>query len=178
MSKIMIIGATTRPGRMGKPVVAWVENNVKQHAPELDVDVVDLEELGLPFLDEAEVPMQGKYQHDHTKQWSERVSSADGFIFVTPEYNAGYPAPLKNAIDFLYAEWGEKPVAFVGYGAGPAANSIKQLREVTERIKMKNVMTEVTIPQVWEALTENGSIVEEKVQGSIQELIADLTKEL
>ncbi|MFT4532448.1 MAG: NAD(P)H-dependent FMN reductase [Candidatus Saccharimonadales bacterium] len=179
MSKnIMIIGASTRPERMGTAVVAWVEENLKTESPDSEIQVVDLEKLGLPFLDEPQPPMQGNYTQDHTKAWAAQVAAADGFIIVTPEYNAGYPAPLKNAIDFLYAEWSEKPVAFVGYGAGPATNSIKQLKEVTERLKMQNVEASVAIPQIWEALDDKGAIKSESVQGSIVDLIKELNTKL
>jgi NAD(P)H-dependent FMN reductase len=173
-NKIMIIGASTRPGRSGTAVVEWVVESVKKFSPDSIIQVIDLQELGLPFLDEPKPPMQGNYEQEHTKAWSSQVGESDGFIIVTPEYNAGYPAPLKNAIDFLYAEWGAKPVAFVGYGAGPATNSIKQLKEVTERLNMNNVDTPVAIPQIWDAFDEAGNLKPDSVQGSIETLVKDL----
>ena len=178
MSKIMIIGATNRPSRMSAPVTAWIKRNIETFSPDTAIDIVDLGELNLPFLDEPQPPMQGNYVHEHTKVWSERVASADGFIIATPEYNAGYPAPLKNAIDFLYAEWNEKPVAFVGYGSSPAVNSIRQLKEVTTRIKMKNINVDVSIPEIWNAVDEDGVIKPEAVHGSIGELISELQSDL
>ncbi len=98
--KVMIIGGSTRPGRMGKPLIKWLESSLADSNTDLEFTVVDLEELDLPFLDEPNPPMQGNYQKPHTLAWAKQVGDADGFIIVTPEYNAGYPAPLKNAMGF------------------------------------------------------------------------------
>ncbi len=176
--KIMIIGASTRPKRMGTMVVSWLNKKALEYAKDLEFVVVDLEKLALPFLDEPNPPMQGDYQKEHTKAWAKQVAAADGFIIVTPEYNAGYPAPIKNALDFLYAEWGGKPVAFVGYGAGPATNAIKQLREVTDKLGMKGVEATIAIPQIWQAIDENGQIKDEAIQGSLADLIQELESKL
>ena len=119
-----------------------------------------------------------QYKNDHTLAWAKMVAAADGFVIVTPEYNAGYPAPLKNAIDYLHKEWKAKPVAFVGYGAGPATNAIKQLKEVTERLGMINIETTVTIPNIFEALDENGEPKDGFVNGTLESIDAALAARL
>src|SRR4051794_26105485 len=104
----IIIGAT-RPNRAGKPVADWFADRAREHGA-FDVEVTDLAELALPFFDEPRHPRMREYEHDHTREWSSTIDAADAFVFVTPEYNHGPPATLKNAIDFLHHEWRHKPV--------------------------------------------------------------------
>ena len=91
-----------------------------------------------------------------------RDRTADGFIIVTPEYNHGYSAVLKNAIDYVYDGWNKKPVAFVSYG-GPAGGSraIEQLRQVAIELQMHPVREQVTIPYIWSALSDSGELIDE-----------------
>jgi NAD(P)H-dependent FMN reductase len=96
----------------------------------LKVDLVDLQEIDLPFLDEPIMPAQGRYEHEHTVRWSELIRSYDGFVFVLPQYDWGYPAVLKNALDFLAHEWANKPAGLVSNGSrggGLAATQLKQV---------------------------------------------------
>ena len=108
---------STRPGRLA-PAVADCRRGDRLEATGsgATVEVADLADLGLPLLDEPEHPASGAYAHEHTRSWSRRVAAADAFVVVTPEYNYGMPAALKNAFDFLYHEWAWKPVGFVSYG--------------------------------------------------------------
>jgi NAD(P)H-dependent FMN reductase len=115
MSKLMILVASVRPGRIGLPIAEWVRGEAAQY-PGFDIDFADLAEINLPFMDEPNHPRLRQYTKAHTIAWSERVDAADAFIFVTPEYNHSYTAPLKNALDFLSQEWWRKPVGFVSYG--------------------------------------------------------------
>jgi len=115
MPRLQIFIVSTRPGRKGEAVARWVDERAREHA-KFEVEVVDLKEVNLPLLDEPEHPRLRKYQHDHTKAWSARVSRADAFVFVTPEYNYCSPPSLVNAIDFLFHEWTYKPAVFVSYG--------------------------------------------------------------
>jgi NAD(P)H-dependent FMN reductase len=78
-----------------------------------------------------------QYEYEHTKAWSKKIKEADAFILLTAEYNAGYPAALKNAIDYLYHEWTNKPVMIVSYGVGGGPTASAQLRQVAERLKMR-----------------------------------------
>lgn len=112
---LKIILGSTRPGRKAPIVGRWVEEAARAHGG-FDVDLVDLAEMGLPLLDEAEHPARQAYAHPHTRAWSEIVDSADAFIFVMPEYDSFPPAALVNAIQVLLREWGRKPAGIVSYG--------------------------------------------------------------
>lgn len=130
--KIGIIVSSTRPTRIGPKVAAWVA----EHAPEgVTAEVVDLAELGLPFLSDLNHPKQGEYTEPTTIAWSETVRGYDALIVTTAEYNASYPAPLKNAIDTLYVEWEDKPVGVIGYGWGGGARAVAALMPVVAHVK-------------------------------------------
>jgi len=128
MYKLKIISSTVRPGRKGPLVAGWIATIAKQH-PDFEVKVLDLGEINLPLMNEANHPVLQKYEHEHSKNWSAKISEADAFIFVTAEYDFGYPAPLRNALEYLYHEWKFKAAGIVSYGglsAGlRAANSLK-----------------------------------------------------
>ena len=109
----MIVIGSVRPGRIGLPIAQWVESVAKA---DFEVDLVDLAELNLPFMDEPNHPSIRQYTKQHTLDWSARVDAADAVIFVTPEYNHSYAPALKNALDFLGQEWWRKPLGFVSYG--------------------------------------------------------------
>jgi NAD(P)H-dependent FMN reductase len=142
----MIIVGSTRPGRGGWPVAQWFIQRATDHAA-FDLDVVDLAELKLPLLDEPNHPRLRQYTQHHTRAWSEQVDAADAFVFVTPEYNHGYPASLKNAIDFLHHEWRFKPVGFVSYGGVAAGTrSVEQLQQVVTAVRMQPLIEQVNIP--------------------------------
>jgi len=133
MTRIGIVTASTRPRRIGHHVAAWVRG----HAPEaVELVDVDLRELALPLLDEPEMPSEGHYAHEHTRRWAAIVEGLDAVVLVMPEYNRGYSAGLKNAIDYLYAEWAGMPVACVGYGWSGARYARSALRQTLERIGM------------------------------------------
>ncbi|MFA7448966.1 MAG: NAD(P)H-dependent oxidoreductase [Weeksellaceae bacterium] len=125
---LKIISSTVRPGRKGSIVAAWITELAKQNE-NFNVELLDLGEINLPMMNEANHPMQKKYEHEHTKQWSAKIEEADAFIFVTAEYDYNYPAPLRNALEYLFLEWGYKAAGIVSYGgisAGTrASNSLK-----------------------------------------------------
>lgn len=143
MSKILIVSGSNRPNRKTTSLAQWVYDYAKNNS-DMTFEFVDLAELNLPFLDEPAPPLYGNYQQDHTKKWAEIVSAADGFIFVTPEYNHGYPAVLKNAIDFLGTEWRRKPVAFVAHGSNGGVRAVEQLKNVINQLHMVPVNTGVS----------------------------------
>lgn len=156
MIKLKIILASTRTGRKGPSVAAWILDYCKKRK-EVEVELIDLAEVNLPFLDEPNSPSQKKYTKEHTKKWSKRIDAADAFIFVTAEYNYGYPAPLKNALDFLYQEWNYKPVAFVSYGGvAGGTRAVQQLKQVVTAQKMLPVNASVNIPFFTKYITEDG----------------------
>lgn len=146
MYQLKVIIASTRPGRKGPAIARWIMDLLKGNKA-FEVELVDLKEVNLPFLDEPEHPRLRNYQHAHTKRWSEKIDGADAFIIVTSEYNFGYPAPLKNAIDYLYSEWNYKPVAFVSYGGISAGTrSVQMLKQVVTALKMMPIAESVNLP--------------------------------
>jgi NAD(P)H-dependent FMN reductase len=112
--------------------------------------VVDLRDYPLPHLDEPLPPSLGQYQNDHTKQWADKIASFDGFVIVTPEYNHSTSGVLKNAIDYLYAEWNNKAVGFVSYGAAGGARAAEHLRLVAGELQMADVRQQVVLSLVTE----------------------------
>src|SRR5258707_1204930 len=116
MTKVGIILGSTRPGRNGEAVAKWVYD-IASRRGDAEFELVDLLDYNLPHLDEAIPPSQGQYANEHTKQWAAKIAEFDAFIFVTPEYNHSTSGALKNAIDFLYAEWNNKAAGFVSYGS-------------------------------------------------------------
>lgn len=158
MPRLQIIIASTRPGRVGLPVGRWVEAAAIEHGA-FDVEVVDLAELDLPFMDEPNHPRLRQYQHQHTKDWSAKVDAADAFVFVMPEYNYGFTAPLKNAIDYLHEEWMYKPVGIVSYGGVSAGTRAAQMiKQVVTTLKMTPLVEAVSIPFVREFVDDEGRI--------------------
>ena len=146
MYNLKIIIASTRPGRKGPALANWIFDVAKKHT-EFSVELLDLAEINLPFLDEPNHPRFQKYTKEHTKKWSATIAAADAFIFVTPEYNFGYPATLKNALDFLYNEWTYKPVAFVSYGGiAGGTRSMQALKQVISAMNMVPVVEAVNVP--------------------------------
>lgn len=136
MTHIGIVISTTRPTRVGDQVAEWIA----AQAPEgVQTEIVDLQVEDLPFLAEPKKPAEGDYTLDTTRAWSERVSSFDGMILTVAEYNGGYTAQLKNAIDTLYAEWNDMPVGVVGYGWGGAARAVNALQPVLETVKAERI---------------------------------------
>jgi NAD(P)H-dependent FMN reductase len=138
MYKLKIINSSVRPGRKGPMVTKWISALARENG-NFDVEELDLAVINLPMMDEPNHPLLRKYQHEHTRQWSAKIEEADAFIFVTAEYDYNYPAPLRNALEYLVHEWGYKAAGIVSYGgvsAGTrAANSLKNdlasLRVVT-----------------------------------------------
>jgi NAD(P)H-dependent FMN reductase len=157
MPRLMIVIASTRPGRVGLPVGHWFADRAEAHGG-FDVETVDLADLALPFLDEPHHPKMRRYTKDHTRAWSAMVGAADAFVFVTPEYNHGMPASLKNAIDYLHAEWAHKPVGFVSYGGVSAGTrAVQMLKQVVTAVRMTPVFEGVSIPFVQQFL-EDGEL--------------------
>lgn len=144
MLKIGIIIGSTRPGRNAEAVAKWVyELSSKRN--DVEVELVDIKSFNLPLLDEAIPPSMGQYSHPHTKAWAEKIKSLDAFIFVTPEYNHAPPAALKNAIDFLYAEWNNKAAGFVSYGSSGGVRAVEQLRLIMGELQVADVRAQVAL---------------------------------
>jgi NAD(P)H-dependent FMN reductase len=144
MTKIAIILGSTRPGRNGEAVARWVLDIAKQRS-DAEYELVDLLDYKLPHLDEAIPPSMGQYSQPHTKVWAEKIRSFDGFVFVTPEYNHSTSGALKNAIDFLAAEWNNKAAGFVSYGAVGGARAVEHLRLVMGELQVADVRNQVAL---------------------------------
>lgn len=134
--KIQIILGSTRPNRTSPQIGQWLLEHIYQKEG-VTYEIVDLKDWDLPLLDEPNHPRFGQYTKQHSFAWSDHIKQADGYIFLTPEYNAGYPAALKNAIDYLYQEWRDKPTLIISYGIGGGTTASAQLRQVIERLGMK-----------------------------------------
>lgn len=156
MYSLKIINSTVRPSRKGPSVVKWVLEQTKKH-PEFQVEFLDLAEINLPLMDEPNHPSQKKYVHEHTKNWSKLIDEADAFIFVTAEYDFNYPAPLRNALEFLYQEWGYKPAAIVSYGGVSAGTrAMNAIKGDLASFRMVPLMDMVNFPFFDKNFNDNG----------------------
>ncbi|MEW2490449.1 NAD(P)H-dependent oxidoreductase [Streptomyces sp. NPDC048411] len=144
MTKIGIILGSTRPGRNGEAVARWVHESAVRRT-DAEFELVDLADHKLPLLDEAYPPSMGQYAQPHTQAWAEKIGSFDGYVIVTPEYNRSVPGALKNAIDFLYAEWTNKAVGFVSYGATGGTRAVEHLRLIAGELQMADVRSQVAL---------------------------------
>lgn len=144
MIRIGIILGSTRPGRNGEAVARWVVNIASKRS-DAQYELVDLKQFNLPLLDEPVPPSQGHYSQQHTKDWAAKIASFDAFVFVTPEYNHGTSGALKNAIDFLYAEWNNKAAGFVGYGGAGGTRAVESLRLVMGELMVADVRAQVAL---------------------------------
>ena len=136
--KIAVILGSTRPGRRGQAVAEWVLARAKERTS-ANYELIDLIDHPLPHLDEPLPPSLGKYAGEHTRAWAATISEFDGYVFVTPEYNHSTSGVLKNAIDYLHAEWNNKAAAFVSYGAAGGARAIEHLRAVSSELQLAHV---------------------------------------
>lgn len=149
MIRIAIVIGSTRPRRRTAVAARWVAEVANRHpavtAGEATFEVVDLAEYGLSVLDEPLPALFGDYHHAHTNQWARTIASFDGFVFITPEYNHSAPAALKNAIDFLFAEWNNKAAGFVSHGVHGGVRAVEHLRQVMTELQVANVRTQVAL---------------------------------
>ncbi|KUL70582.1 MULTISPECIES: NADPH-dependent FMN reductase [unclassified Streptomyces] len=142
MTKIGIILGSTRPGRNGEAVARWVLD-IASKRTDAEFELIDLLDYKLPHLDEQLPPSMGQYSQPHTQEWARKIAGFDGFIFVTPEYNHSTSGVLKNAIDYLYAEWNNKAAGFVSYGAMGGARAVEHLRLIAGELQMADVRAQV-----------------------------------
>lgn len=160
MSKptLTIVIGSTRPGRVGPKFATWFRSLAIAHDG-FDVELVDLAQLNLPFLDEPSHPRLRQYVHQHTIDWSRTVERSDAFVFVTPEYDFGYSAALKNAIDYLSQEWADKAVGFVSYGGvAGGTRAVQQLKQVVTALKMIPVAESVNLPFFTQFIDDSGTV--------------------
>ena len=144
MVRTAIVIGSTRPGRKADAVARWVYGIAKQRSG-TEFEIVDVQDYNLPLLDEPVPPSRGQYAHEHTKAWAAKIDTFDAFVFVTPEYNHGPSAALKNALDYLYREWNNKAAAFVSYGGAGGVRAVEQLRLVMAELRIADVRPQVTL---------------------------------
>ena len=148
--RIAIIVGSTRPGRKGSTVGRWVHDHALQRDDvpgKVDFDLLELEDFDLPLLDEPTIPAAAdqEYEVPETRAWSERIVQYDGYVFVTPEYNHGVPAAMKNAVDVLGPEWANKAVGFVSYGSDGGVRAVEHWRNVVANLMMTDVRAQVSL---------------------------------
>jgi len=144
MLRIGIVVGSTRPGRRAPDVANWVLELAKKRG-DATYEVIDIADFDLPVFDEPMPPSLGKYQHGHTKRWAETIASYDGFVFITAEYNHSITGALKNAIDFIYAEWNDKAAGFVSYGSTGGARAVEHLRGIMAEVQIADVRGHVSL---------------------------------
>lgn len=142
--KIQIIIGSVRSGRIGDQIANWVEQQLRSRG-EHQFEIIDLTEWSLPLDDEPGIPAYGEYLQPHTLAWSEKIASGDAFVFIVPQYNWGYPASLKNALDHLYTEWDNKPALIVSYANRGGGKAASQLMQVLQGLHMQNCNHNVEI---------------------------------
>jgi len=144
MTRIAVVLGSTRPGRRGEPVAHWVMEHAKGRS-DAEFELIDLLDYPLPHLDEPLPPNMGQYQNPHTQDWAAIIGQFDGFVFVTPEYNHSTSGVLKNAIDYLYAEWNNKAMGVVSYGATGGTRAAEHLRLIAGELQMADVRANVAL---------------------------------
>jgi NAD(P)H-dependent FMN reductase len=148
MTVISVVIGSTRQGRFSEKPAQWILQRLEKRDG-VDVRLLDLRDFPMPFLDEPVPPaMPGRppYENDVVKKWTAAIAQSDGFVFVTPEYNYGPSAVLKNAIDWVYPEWNRKAAAFVSYGGAAGVRSVQQLRETAIELQLAPIRSSVHIP--------------------------------
>ncbi|MGH3795498.1 MAG: NADPH-dependent FMN reductase [Pseudonocardiaceae bacterium] len=170
---LQILIASTRPGRVGLPIGEWAHRRATAHDA-FDVELVDLAEVDLPLLDEPHHPTLRRYEHQHTKDWSATVDRADAFVFVMPEYNSGFNAAIKNALDYLHHEWQYKPVGFVSYGGVSAGvRAVQMLKPVLSTLRMVPLTQAVHIPFVSQFFDEERRLQPNKIMEEASTVMLD-----
>ncbi|WP_246469333.1 NADPH-dependent FMN reductase [Cohnella nanjingensis] len=144
MTRIGIIIGSTRPGRKAEDVARWVYE-IASARSDAEFELVDIADYRLPLYDEPIPPIMGNYKHEHTRIWSEKIKSFDGFVFVTPEYNHSTSGVLKNAIDYLYQEWNDKAAGFVSYGSAGGTRAVEHLRQIAGELRLADVQAQVSL---------------------------------
>jgi NAD(P)H-dependent FMN reductase len=170
---LQIIIASTRPGRVGPSVAEWFRDRAVKHGG-FDVELIDLAEVNLPLFDEPKHPRFGEYVHQHTKDWSATIRRGDAYVFVVPEYNYGFNAAIKNAIDYLNQEWQYKPLGFVSYGGVAAGTrAVQMLKQVVSALKMVTMADSVNIPFVQQFLDEQRVLQPNEIMESAATALLD-----
>jgi NAD(P)H-dependent FMN reductase len=172
--QILVILGSTRQGRTGERVADWLMRRLREQSA-AEFTLVDLRDHPLPLFDNPHPPSFGQYAPE-AEGWARLIGSADGYVFVAPEYNHGYPAVLKNALDHVYREWNRKPMAVVSYGGGPAGGfrGAEQLRQVAVELQMVPVREQLAIPVAWMAFDDSGELRQPMADETLARMVDDL----
>lgn len=176
MDNLKIITATVRPGRKGPIITKWIAGKATYHGG-FNVEVLDLKEINLPMMDEPNHPSLQKYEYEHTKKWSATINEADAFIFVTSEYDFNYPAPLRNALEYLFHEWNYKAAGIVSYGGISAGTrAYNSLKSDLSSLKMAPLYTAVHIPFFTQFIKDGNLVPNDVMEKSAENLLNELTR--
>lgn len=156
--KIGIIIGSTRPSRIGPSIAKWLQKNLT--TAQLTADIIDLAQIDLPLLDEEHMPSEHHYELPHTQAWSDLIAGYQGFVLLFPQYNWGYPAPLKNALDCLYSEWRQKPVSMVSYGGHGGFQAALALSLVLRGLKFDRLSHNIEISLKAPELDDTGHFID------------------
>ena len=177
---LKIIIGSTRPNRFSEKAAEWFLNIVKKES-QFNVEVLDLRDYPMPFYEEPISPSQmkvGEYQNDVVNKWGKKIEDGEAFVIISPEYNHGYAAVLKNALDYVYAPWNKKPIGFVSYGSVGGGRAVEQLREVAVELQMTPIRSAVHIQAPWNLLEADGSLengaldsYEKTAEGMLEQLM-------
>jgi NAD(P)H-dependent FMN reductase len=170
---IKIILGTTRTGRTSKKIADTLKKMADKRT-DIHTEIIDLNDYNLPFFNDVIAPDRRETITDPVVQkWSDKITQSSSFIIVLPEYNSGYPGVLKNALDSLYKEWNNKPVAFVGYSGGPTGGSsaIAQLRQVAKTLQMIPIDVEINIPMAWKVFDQDGNLLDKNIEPQLNNMI-------
>jgi NAD(P)H-dependent FMN reductase len=145
--KIKVITGSTRADRFSEKPALWITDELKKQEG-VEVELLDLRDYPMPFFEEGVSPSMKKepYKHPVVSRWTAKIAEGDAFVIVTPEYNHGYPAVLKNALDYVYPEWNKKAVGFVSYGTVGGARAVEQLRQVAVELQMAPIRQSIHLP--------------------------------
>ena len=178
MSTLKIILASTRPGSSAPALGSWVAGAAGREGDFDQVEILDLAEIKLPFLDEPHHPRLGKYTLPHTLAWAAAIDTADALVIVMPEYNSGFPAPLKNALDFLHAEWRDKALGLVTYGGGPSGgvNAAAMLAPVTRALGLVTAEPSVAIARAAGQISGSRFVATTEQESALGRMLTDVAR--
>ena len=148
MTVISVIVGSTREGRFSEKPARWILQHLKKRVS-VDARLLDLRNFPMPFFDQPAppaMPSRPPYKNEVVQRWTAAIAESDGFVFVTPEYNYGPSAVLKNAIDWVYPEWNRKAVCFVSYGNAGGARAVQQLRQNVIEVQLAPIRSSVHVP--------------------------------
>lgn len=175
--QLKVVIASTRNERKGIAVANWFTEKVRANEY-FNTEVLDLKDINLPMLDEPLHPKLQRYQYDHTKKWSQRVSEGDAYVFVIPEYNYGMPPALVNAVDYVFKEWNYKPAALVSYGGiSGGLRSAQMSKLILTTVKLVPLTEAISITFFEQKINEQKAFVSDKhIDNSYDIMMEELLK--